>query len=82
MLFTSINNEAGHNNTNAQSDKMAKRALTDIKTHNETPRIMGFHPADFILSSESPAPIRKRVRTSKDLDIVVIPCVITSGMGR
>ena len=44
------------------------------------PKSMGFHPADLILSRESPAPIRKRVSTSIDLEMLVIERVIRSGI--
>ena len=57
-------------------------APTEINTHNENPRIMGFQPADFIFSSESPAPIKKRVSTNNDFETLVMPLVKTSGMGR
>lgn len=54
----------------------------EIKIQSERPRIIGFHPADFIFSTESPAPIKKSVSTNKDLEILVIPSVMNSGIGR
>lgn len=61
---------------------MAQIDATEITTQRETPKIIGFRPADFILSNESPAPIRNSVNTNKDFEMSVIPSVIISEMGR
>lgn len=54
----------------------------EIKIHNENPRTIGFQPADFIFSIESPAPIKKRVSINNDFEILVIPLVKNSGIGK
>lgn len=62
------------------SKMIASNALMEIKAQSETPRIIGFQPADFILSMESPAPIKNKVSTKSDFEILVMLNVITSGM--
>ena len=54
----------------------------EIKIHNENPKIIGFHPADFILSMESPAPIKNKVSTKRDFEILVMLSVIMLGIAR
>lgn len=61
---------------------MAIMALMEINTHRDTPRIMGFHPADLIFSTERPAPIKNSVSTNNDFEIDVILPVIIVGMGK
>lgn len=46
------------------------------------PSSIGFHPADRMLSTDNPAPIRNNVTTSKDFEIEVIPDVIEIGIGK
>lgn len=54
----------------------------DINTQRDIPKIIGFHPAALILSIESPAPIKNKVSTNNDFEILVIPVVIISGIGK
>lgn len=54
----------------------------EIKIHSEVPKIIGFHPADLILSIDNPAPIKKSVNTKRDLETWVIPDVTIAGIGK
>lgn len=53
----------------------------EIQIHRRIPSSIGFQPADFIFSVDSPVPIKNKVNTNNDLDIVVTPSVIADGMG-
>ena len=47
--------------------------------HNDNPSIIGFAPEDLICFTDNPAPTRKRVSTSKDLELVVTAELNTLG---
>ena len=48
-------------------------------TQREIPSIIGFQPADFILSIDNPAPIKNKVKTRINLEALVIELVIKLG---
>lgn len=63
-------------------NNIIKIETIEILIQSERPNIIGFQPADFIFSTDNPAPIRNNVSTNNDFDEVVIPCVNILGIGK
>ena len=63
------------NNPAYKNSIIAIKEVIEIITHKETPNIIGFHPADLILSTDSPAPIKNNVITKRTLELLVIVAI-------